>query len=214
MTESDVPDLGLKYSVEDGQGKILYRGPSMNPTLRDGDLLCVRACAEEEIKCGDVVVFLAPPGGPMIAHRVVTVDFRGIRTRGDNNTHEDCYIVNPSEILGKVEYAHRGSKEFQVRGGHCGRLIGRVLRIRKRLINAAVFTLRPVYRMPTFAGMFAPLIPQRIRPRVIRFERADKTQLQLLMGKRLIGVLPPGAKRWIIKPPFRLFVNEASLPRT
>jgi hypothetical protein len=209
-----MPDLGLKYSVEDGHGKILYRGPSMNPTLRDGDLLDVRAYAEEEIKCGDVVVFLLPQGGPMIAHRVVAVDSRGLRTRGDNNPHEDFNIVNPSEILGKVECARRGSKEFQVRGGNCGRLIGRVLRIRKRLINAAVFTLRPMYRMPAFSGIFAPLIPQRIRPRVIRFARADKAQLQLLMGKRLIGVLPPGANRWIIKPPFRLFVNEASLPRT
>lgn len=214
MAANEITDLGLKYSVEDGQGRILYRGPSMNPTFKDGDLLCVRAYADGEVKRGDVVVFFAPQRGDMIAHRVVAVDSRGVRTRGDNNSHEDFFIVNSSEILGRVEYAHRGSREFPVRGGNYGRLIARILRIRKRLINAAVFTLRPVYRMSAFGGIFAPLIPQRMRPQVVRFERSDKAQLQLMMGRRVIGVLPPGADRWIIRPPFRLFVNEASLPRT
>ncbi len=82
MTANEIADMGLKYSVENGQGKILYRGPSMNPTLKDGDLLYVRAYADREIKCGDVVVFFASQRGDMIAHRVAAVDSRGIRTRG------------------------------------------------------------------------------------------------------------------------------------
>jgi hypothetical protein len=37
-------------------------------------------------------------------------------------------------------------------------------------------------------------------------------ELQLLMGRRVIGRWLPGMSRWHIRRPFRLFVDEASLP--
>ncbi len=190
---------------------ILYRGPSMKPLLKDGDLLYLRSCVEKEMRVGDIVVFDAWVTGDAIAHRITSIDSFGMKTKGDNNDEEDFRRIKPSAIRGKVEYVARGQRLFPVRGGCIGLVIARLLAVRKSLMRAAVSAFRPIYRMRSLSGIFAPLIPQRIRPRIVRFTRPQDVQMRLMMGKRVIGVLPSGEARWIIKPPFRLLVNESSL---
>jgi hypothetical protein len=48
-------------------------------------------------------------------------------------------------------------------------------------------------------------------PRVVAFERPKGTEYHVLIGPRLIGQLLPG-EQWRIERPFRLFVEEKSLP--
>ncbi len=205
MPSPEKQSLGSTYIT------ILYRGPSMNPLLRDGDLIYLRSCVEKEMRVGDIVVFDDLETGDAIAHRITSIDSCGIKTKGDNNDEEDFPRIKPHAIRGKVEYAARGQRLFPVSGGCIGLLIARLLTIRKFLLSAAVSTFRPIYRMGSLSGIFASLIPQRIRPRIVRFTRAQGVQMRLMMGKRVIGVLPAGKSDWIIKPPFRLFVNESSL---
>jgi hypothetical protein len=98
-----------------------------------------------------------------------------------------------------------------VRGGFAGRMIARLFAIRK-LGRRAVWSFKPIYRMRCLSGIFAPLAPRRMRPRVICFTRLEGPQLRLLIGGRVVGELNQGEAHWSIKPPFRLFIDEASLP--
>jgi hypothetical protein len=52
-----------------------------------------------------------------------------------------------------------------------------------------------------------------LKPRVLFFRRVEGMELQLVVGHRLIGRRLPGKEHWEIKRPFRLFVDEALLPR-
>lgn len=193
--------------------KTRYRGASMNPLLKNGDLLYITPCAADELQPGDVVVFEAPEQRLTIAHRIVSIDSCGVITKGDNNPVKDCQTVDSSLIRGKVEYLRRGRKLLPVRGGYWGRIAAQLCTARKFLVRAVVGLLRPIYRIPALSGILAPVIPGRIRSRIVCFRSSGKIQLHLLMGKRVVGVLPPGEAHWTIKPPFRLFIDESCLPR-
>ncbi len=149
-----------------------------------------------------------------MAHRVVLVYGDGsVRTRGDTNEQDDAYVVSPREVIGRVTHATRGSKRRVVHGGACGRLIGIGTRLSLGVRNKLLNVLRPAY--VAFSGRFAfKCLTSWINIRVVRYSRHGRTaELHLLMGSRCIGRLLPGQTRWQITPPFRLLVNEASLPR-
>jgi hypothetical protein len=48
--------------------------------------------------------------------------------------------------------------------------------------------------------------------RILTFDRPGGRELHLFMGRRLIGRRPAGKASWLIKPPYRLFVEEFDLP--
>lgn len=80
-------------------------GQSMEPTLRSGDIVIVRAL--DEYALGDIIVY---PGrdetGEVrghVIHRVVAGDaVNGYVTRGDNRTSDDVWRPTPAEIEGAV----------------------------------------------------------------------------------------------------------------
>jgi len=72
------------------QKYVSYVGPSMNPLLMGGDGLHIVPYKGRPIRPGDVIVFIRPGGETKVVHRVVSVDSRGIKTRGDNpSNHVD-----------------------------------------------------------------------------------------------------------------------------
>ena len=189
-----------------------YIGPSMNPILKSGDRLRIIPYNGKEVGRGDVIAFLPSGGDPKIIHRVVSVSSKGIRTRGDNSSHVDPWILRPDQILGRVVAAQRGNKRRRIFGGTVGRLFAVTVRAIHGVDSCVSFLLRPAYREFARAGIFIRLLPAQTRPRVISLNRAAGTELQLLMGKRVIGRLLPGKTGWHIRRPFRLFVDEESLP--
>jgi hypothetical protein len=72
--------------------------------------------------------------------------------------------------------------------------------------------LRPAYNELAKVSIFTQLLPAQMRPRVISLNRTAGEELQVLMGRRVIGRLLPGMTRWHIRRPFRLFVDEEALP--
>jgi len=94
-----------------------YIGPSMNPTLKAGDGLIVVAYEDSPIFVGDVVVFRHPEKKHRIAHRVVTVDSRGLTTRGDGNHRLDPWVLTRTDIIGRVVAAQRMTKKNNSWGG-------------------------------------------------------------------------------------------------
>jgi hypothetical protein len=202
----------MKESKPSESRTVNYVGPSMNPILKSGDRLRIIPYNGKEVGRGDVVAFLPSGGDSKIIHRVVSVSSRGIRTRGDNSSHVDQWILRHDQILGRIVSAQRGNKRRRIFGGTLGRLFAVTVRAIHGVDSCVSFLLRPAYRKFARAGIFIRLLPAQMRPRVISLNREADKELQLLMGRRVIGRWLPGKTGWHIRRPFRLFVDEEALP--
>ena len=189
-----------------------YIGPSMNPTLKAGDGLSVMPYGSSRIQIGDVIVFHEPEGKNNIAHRVVAVDSQGVRSKGDNNINIDPWVLLPGDIIGRVVSAQRKSKSLTIRGGAWGRLFAPLLWIIKQVNLSVSRILHPAYHMLAGSGIFIKFNSFLPKTRVLSFHKPGGTEYLLLMGKHVIGRRLSGKDYWQIARPFRLFVDEASLP--
>jgi len=201
-----------KTTEQGNPNSINYLGSSMNPTLRPGDYLLILPYDGRKVCTGDVIVFILPAGHSQIVHRVVSVDPSGIKTRGDNCNQVDDWVLSPEHILGRVVSARGGNRRRRIFGGPLGKLFAVAVRVIHAVDSPVSFLLRPVYREFARAGIFIRLLPAQMRPRVISLNRAADKELQLLMGRRVIGRWLPGRTGWSIRRPFRLFVDEEALP--
>jgi signal peptidase len=195
----------------DSLNKVVYTGPSMNPTLKAPDILSVVPYNERKIRCGDVIVFVPTGGNRRITHRVISVDKEGIKTRGDNNSDIDSFILKPDNILGRVVYARRGNRRLRIYGGLAGRLFVYTVKVLKKIDTGISFLLHPIYHWLSKTGLFRRLVPLRLKPRIISFKRPAGVEHHLVMGRRVVGKRLPGKVDWHIKRPFRLFIDEKSL---
>ncbi len=188
-----------------------YKGPSMNPTLKAGDGLRVVPYGNRRISVGDVVVFQAPETRGHVSHRVISVDHRGVRTRGDNNSNRDSWILRPDDITGRVISAHRGTKSIPIHGGKRGMVCARSIRLIKRADLTISRIFHPVYRRLAASGIFRRVLPRGTEPRVLCFSRGKGIEMQVLLGRWVIGRRRPG-EQWQVRRPFRFFVDKRSLP--
>ena len=102
-------------------GKIIFtiKGVSMRPLFRtDEDAIYVATCDPEKLKNLDIVLFyrVSPTMGEQyVLHRIVGRRKDGqFIIVGDNCSYGD--IVDPSEILGVVKSAQRGSTPIKLTG--------------------------------------------------------------------------------------------------
>lgn len=188
-----------------------YVGPSMNPTLREPEIVEVLASDGRPSRVGDVVYFLSPATDRPVVHRIVRVTPAGLATRGDNNTREDAFLLQPAHLKGRVVAAWRGRKRRRIAGGIQGLLASRWLRWRRLVDRCVSPLLRPPYRALARGGWIAGLLPAPFRPRVVVFHARGREQLRLLLGMRVIGRYDDRKRQWRIRPPFRLLVDERVL---
>ncbi len=191
---------------------INYIGPSMSPLLKPGDRLQIIPYDGQEIRRGDVIVFISPEDSSKVVHRVISIDSNGIKTQGDNCNSEDDWVLRRENILGRVVAAQRRNRRLRVFGGLWGHLLAVAIRATKSIDSNLTSMLRPFYQRLARTGVFSRWLPSRMRPRVISFNREAGTELQLVMGRRVIGKWPEGKSGWNIRRPFRLFVDEEALP--
>jgi signal peptidase I len=194
------------------QNWITYTGPSMNPTLKAGDRLHVVPYDGRKIQPGDVIVFHPPEERRKITHRVIAVCSDGIRTRGDNCSHPDPWLLSRDHILGRVVFAYRGKKRRRVFGGPFGRLAVLFLRM-FRIIDFRISPLGyPPYLWLAQSRLLKRWLHPIIKTRVVTFRRQKGEELHLLLGHRVIAKRLPGSTQWHIRRPFRLLIDETSLP--
>lgn len=198
---------------EELDDRLNYTGPSMNPTLWAGDGLRVTSYGNARIHIGDVVVFVPPGCEHNVVHRVVSVDSDGVRTRGDNNSDVDPWALRPDDIIGRVVSIQRRNRDITVHGARWGRICALALRMKRRISVLVCRTLRPAHHWFARWGIFRKLLSHHVKTQVLCFRRPNGMDMQLLMGRWVIGRLRPGRERWHIRRPFRLFVDEASLPK-
>ena len=189
-----------------------YIGSSMNPIFKSGDQLQVITYDLKEIRVGDVIVFFSPEDGSKVVHRVISVSSNGIKTRGDNCDKVDPWVLGPDNIFGRVVCARRGNKRRRIFGGPLGRFLAVTVRVIRAMDLPVSYLLRPAYSELAKVSIFTRLLPVQMRPRVVSFEQTAGKELQLLMGRRVVGRWLPGKRGWHIRRPYRLFVDEEALP--
>ena len=189
-----------------------YVGPSMNPTLREPEIMEIMPYDSRPLRVGDVAFFLPPEADQPVVHRIVRVTPAGISTLGDNNTQEDTFLLQPKSIKGQVVAAWRGQKRRKIAGGLQGRLTSRWLRWRRVLDRGVSPLLHPLYQALSHRGLIAWLLPAPFRPRVVVFHAQGRDQFQLLLGRRIIGRYDDHRHQWQIQRPFHLFVDGRALP--
>ena len=191
---------------------INYSGPSMNPTLKAGDILSVMPYEGSETRIGDVVVFQPPDEQHYVVHRVAAFDLGGgIKTRGDNNSHADSYVLSMDSIIGQVVSIKRGREEIHVCGGRKGRIYANIRWAAKLLDRLASKILHPAYHYLARKGIFRKVLSPFVKPRLLRFQRTHGVEMQILLGRWVVGRRLAGQNHWRIRRPFKLFIDEALL---
>jgi signal peptidase I len=204
--------LTTEHSEPGGLLKIFCRGFSMSPTIRRSDTLYVLPYNDTRVHIGDVVVFKSISQPIPTVHRVLRLDAFGITTMGDNNDSVDPHFLNSSDIIGKVVYLERRSKLKPVHGGWSGSLVGRLMRLRRLLDYHASRIGHPLYELLARHKVFVCWPFCSMRTKVVSFTRNGTNDLQLLWRGRVIGWFVPEVGTWTIKRPFRLFVDQSTLP--
>jgi signal peptidase I len=184
---------------------IIYTGPSMNPTLQNLDKLFYAPCNGESIKRGDIVVFFDPKRSVKVIHRVKRSDSQGIVTMGDNNSQADASILHPDQIMGRIIYAERNNKRMRIYNGYLGAVqAAKVRRIRETKENLCIIMKQPYY-------FLSGKLKLPVKKKVLTFQRPEGKELQIVIGSVVAARKLPG-EGWQIHPPFRLFLDESSLP--
>jgi signal peptidase len=186
-----------------------HTGTSMNPTLYELDLLEIEPYGKYSVQIGDVILFVPPQGECPAVHRVVQVSLGGIRTRGDNNSRMDSWIIDPEDVLGKVVRAARGRRRRSIYGGRLGWLWSIGIRAFKVLMESASL----FYHLLAQWGLLRRCVPLQKRMRIIAVNHARGKELKLILGRWVVGWRKPEGLQWQIRRPFRLFVDERSLPQ-
>ena len=82
----------------------------------------------------------------------------------------------------------------------------------KHFATIVVRLLSPAYQTLSSSGVFRRILPASVRTRVVYFKMKDGVEMQLLVGRFVIGRRMPGWAAWQLRRPFRLFIDESALP--
>ena len=201
------------YALKDKRSGAVFfcahTGNSMNPTLSEHDLLEIEPYGSRPVRCGDAIFFLPPHGDQPVVHRAVRAIAEGIRTKGDNNNRVDPWVIRPEDVIGQVVWATRGEKRRPIYGGRVGQLWS--FGVKRFVVAVRCFSF--FYHLLARSGLLRRLIPLHKRMRIVALRRKGGRAFKLLLGNWLIGNYQPGMNYWQIRRPFRLFVDERSLPR-
>jgi len=219
--------MSVESFMADDTLRVVCTGTSMSPTLDEPDLLEVEPYGTAPVRPGDVVCFKSPETGKTVVHRVVSVGppklgthhsslitHRSalIRTRGDNNPADDEGVLQAGDIIGRVRTAQRGARRWRVHGGWMGLAVLPWARLGRRIRSSTGLLPHTLYHFLAGLGPFDRTLPASLRPRLVRFNTRYRAFLKLLMGRQTIGHYDFRRKEWHIRRPFRLLVDEQTLP--
>lgn len=189
----------------------------MYPTLRVPDLLYVEPAGSSSLGKGDIVLFHGIAGTHTV-HRIIAATPQGWITTGDANLKPDPDPLRPEALIGKVVQIGRRGRRRTVPGGYAGMVQHYRAQWRKRMLTRIMALplaapLRQLYRRLSERGIFHRLLPRCLHPKVYRFRKPWGEELHLMLGRTIIGTALSGSSGWRIRAPYRLFVDERSLPK-
>jgi len=206
-----IPPADGENDTERSPVLLRYIGGSMLPTFREGDELLVLPLGQALLRRGDVIAFTLPGEERTIVHRVEAVRDGGIRTRGDASNSMDPWVLQPANIRGRVEFIRGDRGWYQARNGRAGRVVAGTVALRREIRVLITPVLDPLYRALS-SSRPVKRVGRSLPTQLIVYERSQGPEYHLRLFGLTIGRCLPGRKRWRIRTPFRMVVDEARLP--
>ena len=148
----------------------IYQGTSMNPILRELDVMEIVPYGESPMKIGDVILF--PhflKEEKHVVHRVTAIKPYGVCTRGDNNPLKDPWVTSSNNIIGRVVAAWRGDKRVGISRGMSGSLTALFVYVCNRFLSFCSPLLRRVFFKLKRSNIVTTILPMPFQPRIIAF---------------------------------------------
>ncbi len=86
-----------------GWSNLVVMTDSMEPTFKQGDMICIKPCSMDEVQIGDIITF-EDRHGTYTTHRVICISDDSFTTKGDANIDYDAFLVDEDHLVGKVLY--------------------------------------------------------------------------------------------------------------
>ncbi|MCK4726598.1 MAG: hypothetical protein KAT29_12375, partial [Anaerolineales bacterium] len=134
-----------------------------------------------------------------------------IRTRGDNGSEDDPWLLQDTDIHGRVVTSWRGQNRRINHGGRLSLFKARSIYWVRSLDRSVTRLVRPIYHSLARFDFIRSHIPSRFKPRVIAFHTKERVHLLIMLGNREVGRYHARRKQWEIQRPFQLFVDEFAL---
>ena len=218
MPKTELPEL-IKHTAKQLPAKydqeklhVIYRGSSMNPTFFEPEMLTVVPYREKEPKKGDIICYRVDQKDENIVHRIIAIGNSGIKTRGDNSTCADDYIVDKEAVIGMVVSSRKYDEIRPVYGGRAGVLAMYLRRGYRTTDRFLTKILQKSYFYLAASGIFRKLKPNNMVFKVAVFERYRTKYPKLILNGRTVGTYDFRKMAWKVKRPYRLFVDEQNLP--
>lgn len=191
----------------------IYRGSSMTPSFRAGQLLYVRPIAQD-IAPGDVVVFADPAKSGYVVHRVVSSTDTGLITRGDDSWSNDTLPVAPDQVVGRVEVVEDQGVVRPVRWGRRALWTARIGWGARRV----AWWLRYVLGIPYRALGRPPMLRRalgrcfRRQLRVVRLETPEGPLIKTTYRGYTVSRWWPQLNRFECRRPYDLIIPRPDGP--
>ena len=202
--QSDAVPILETSSMNYAPYRFFYRGPSMAPTFRPGQVLYINPQGRG-IAAGDVIVFHHQEGKDHVVHRVIKLTEDGYLTRGDNNLRNDPAPILPGQIVGRVEMAKLGDQIEEVKNGRRG--LWQAKYLRKRLLVKRL--LRRVLGKPYYWLKCSGIVAKLWRPELeaIRFETPDGPLVKYIHKGRTVASGWTDTNRWWFRRPYDFVIR-------
>jgi len=127
-------------------------GGSMRPFIRSGDKIFISRIEEKSIRSGNVLAFVRPHDGRVIAHRVVKIENGRFLCKGDDVETQNDGWIGFEDVLGQIERVEREGEPIRL-GVVMGKRMVAWLSGRNWLVPM-ISTLRKIKW--GFLGLFSP----------------------------------------------------------
>ncbi len=184
----------------------------MSPLFKPGDVLYHMSCAPGQLCTGDIILFKRPGSTEMVAHRITGLSLAGIKTSGDANmSGPDPWLLTYEKVTGRVIAVRHINAIKPVNGGLWGRFYAKKVKLVKRSKNIVSTVLHPLYYWLARSGIIRIITSPFLKIKILKVRSSSGDKHILMLHKQVIGSRGPNTGHWIIRPPFRLLVNELEL---
>ena len=183
-------------------------GMSMFPTLRPGEGVTIDSVADKRsFEKGDIIIYPDPRySSRNIIHRIIRISENGYKTRGDNNSREDNYIVPFESVCGKALTVRRINKTLSLAGKFRGQMLHHYLRIRKSCWKYLSLFSGVIDK----SGIFN-VFHNFVKVDIVLIKKGSHMEEMLIHDNKLIGKRCVSTGKWIIRFPYKYFINKKKL---
>lgn len=187
----------------------IYHGQSMKGTFHEGDILTIVKPSAQNMRAGDIIVFIRYGQCNVreeIVHRVMRRLSSGLITQGDAVAHEDAGMVTEQNLVGRVFYKERNGRIRRVYGGWIGLCRGRWLHFYWGVRRRAVRGMQKPYAVLKTSGIISRLWkPEIFR---VRVNSQEGPCIQHVWKDRIVARFWPEQGRFECKKPWDLVIHE------